>query len=45
MGSWIDMRHLKIYVVHCYQEARESTDKSDKKCLMSSPDPKVLTPK
>jgi len=42
MGSGIDMRHLKVYVIHCYQEAQELTDKSGKKCLMSSPAPKVV---
>jgi len=30
MGSGLDIRHLKIYVIHCYQEAQESTDKPDK---------------
>ncbi len=24
------MRHLKINVIHCYREAQESTDRSDK---------------
>ncbi len=35
------MKHLEIYVFHYYQEAQESTDKSDKKRQLSSPDPKV----